>query len=138
MAEQPWPMSRRSHRLVFAYTSCLCLGLALAFWGLAPPFVERILTGRPPRWEAVTVASVTVLVGLTFIGLQQLIRRRVRWALWTAFVTALLLTTVAVAAMLLASDQRPSLFSLVLAGATTVATWLALTEQGVTVPAERE
>ena len=117
-----------NHRLLFAQAACLCLGLSMLLWGLAPAIVERALTGRVPGWDSFAIGGGTVFIGLTFIGLHHLIRQRVRWALWAAFVAALALTTLVVGVLMAEAGQRPSLFLLVFAAGTTVTTWLAIGE----------
>ena len=118
---------RSDQRLLYAHLSCLCLGLALLLWGLAPAIVDRVLTGRSPSFQTLALDSLTILVGLTFIGLHRLIRGGVRWALWTAFIAALVFTTAAVGASVYPGGFRPSLFPLIFAAGTTLTTWLAIT-----------
>ena len=125
MAKQSGVTEHPTPYLTLAHTLCLCLGLALLLWGLAPVLVDRILLGRAPQLQSLLLSSVTFLVGLSFIGLHHLIRRDVRWALWAAFGGALLLTTAAIAVAILAS-RPPSIFCLILAGGTTITSWMTL------------
>jgi 4-amino-4-deoxy-L-arabinose transferase-like glycosyltransferase len=129
MAGHPPHGARLSQRLVLAYTSCLCLGLALLLWSLARVIVERMLTGASPNRPTIALAGLTLLFGLTFVGLYRLIRRDVRWALWAAFVLALVLALAGIAAIVLAATFKPSIFPLFLAGGAAAAAGLALTEQ---------
>ena len=121
--------ARSSQRLVFAHASCLCLGLALIMWSVAPALIERVLTGHAPHAQTLAIGSASLLVGLTFLGLHVLIRRAVRWALWAAFGTALAIATAGVTAAMASGSSTPSLFSLILACATVVTTWRALHER---------
>lgn len=128
MAGRRMTGERASQCLVAAHACCLCLGLALLIWSLAPAVVERVLTGRAPHWTTLAFSSLTFVVGLLFVGFHFFIRGGVRWAMWAAFSLALLLVTAGVAATVTASASTPALFSLVLATGTVVATWLALRE----------
>ena len=125
MAKQAEVNEHPAPYLTLAHTLCLCLGLGLLLWGLAPALVDRVLLGRQPQLQSLLLSSVTFLVGLSFIGLHRLIKRDVRWALWTAFGGALLLTTAAITVAILAPRQ-PSIFCLILAGGTTITSWMAL------------
>lgn len=116
-------------RRLLAEAACACLGVALLIWGLAPAIVERIVARHPPTWQSFALGSAALLVGLTFIGLHRLVRRQVRWALWAAFGTSLVLVTGTVVLTLLMTDRRPSLFLLIFSTGTTIATWLALREE---------
>lgn len=129
MADRTRQAEPPSQRLTFAHTSCLCLGLALVLWGLAPAAIERVVTGRAPDCRYFVAGGTTLLAGLVFIGLHRLIRREVGWALWIAFVVASLLTVGASAISLAYSPRGMSVFPLIFAGWTTLTTWLALAER---------
>ncbi len=117
-----------SQRINLSQASCLCLGIALVMWGLAPVILDRVVTRDAPRGQALVVSSFTVLIGFVFIGLQLLIRRRIRWAMWTAFAGSLMLCTLATVLAMAPLAVRPGLFAIVLPGATTVTSWMALNE----------
>ncbi|QOJ15071.1 MAG: hypothetical protein HRU75_10630 [Planctomycetia bacterium] len=112
--------------IVYAHASCLCLGLALIFWGLAPAIIERIVTSRSPDWLVMTAGAASIITGALFVGLHGFIRRGARWAVWTGFVTALVLLGGWFVASMTAPDRFLSVVVPVLAGGTTVATWIAL------------
>lgn len=116
---------RPEHAQLFAQVSCLCLGLALAAWGLAPAVMERILTGHAPSLEAIAVRSMTLLTGVAFIGLHVLIRHDVAWALWSACALSSLMLLATLLAVLLGESGAVSIFPLFLASCTAFSTWLA-------------
>mgnify|MGYP000493729813 CR=1 FL=1 len=129
MAQRTRPRDSTSQRLTFAHTACLCLGLALILWGLAPAAIERIVTGRAPDIHYLLAGSTTMTVGAAFIGLHWLIRRNVRWALWLAFLAASALTAGACAISFIYSPRGVSVFPLIFAGWTMLTSWLALAQQ---------
>ncbi|MFH1747599.1 MAG: hypothetical protein ABIG44_11205 [Planctomycetota bacterium] len=116
-----------TERLVIANITCICLGLALLIWGLAPALIERILTGRAPHAQSLLLGSTTIILGAIFISLYWPIRQGRRWALWAAFWLALMIVTVATISGIIWHSQGTTLFSLVLAGVTAITTWIALT-----------
>jgi lysylphosphatidylglycerol synthetase-like protein (DUF2156 family) len=128
MLPEPHDGTCASPRRKFAQAACLCFGIALVIWGFAPAIVERLVTGSVPSWRPLALGAGSVLVGLTFIGLQCLISRGLRWALWVAFLLALALATAGVALTLCPGTPRASIFSLILAASVTVGSWLALAE----------
>ena len=34
-----------AHNILFAHMACLCLGVGMLLWGIAPALVERLVTG---------------------------------------------------------------------------------------------
>ncbi|MBK8914855.1 MAG: hypothetical protein IPM64_09710 [Phycisphaerales bacterium] len=112
--------------IVYAHASCLCLGLALIFSGLAPAIIERIVTNHSPDWLMITAGAASIVTGALFVGLHSFIRRGARWAVWAGFLTALALLGGWFVASMTAPDRFLSVVVPVLAGGTTVATWIAL------------
>jgi hypothetical protein len=129
MAGRQMTAEQASQRLVAAHALCLCLGLALLIWSLAPAVVERVLTGHAPHWTTLAFSSLTFVVGLLFVTFHFFIRGGTRWAMWAAFGLALLLASAGIMATMMTSASTPALFSLVLATGTVIATWLALQEK---------
>lgn len=106
--------------------SCLALGVGLLAWGVTPLIVERLTSYDPPLLETLLINSVTLLLGVTFIGLFVLIGRGVNWALWACVClsTVLIASTLAVS---LAGRSGPlPLFPLVLASCASLTGWLAI------------
>lgn len=115
-----------NQRRLFAQTSCLCMGIALVVWSLAPVVVNRLVSGDPPRGLELLSAGIALAVGCMFIGFQRLIRRGVRWGAWSAFALSLAIATAATIVNLSPVGSRAALFSLILAGITVFTTWLTL------------
>lgn len=114
------------HGIVLAHSCCLCLGLGLMFWGLAPAVIERIISGEPPDLLMLGMGSASLLLGITFIGLHLLIRKGARWALWAAYLVSLGLVAMAFAITVFSATRMGSLFLLLLSSWTAFAAWLAL------------
>lgn len=115
------------HSVLFGQTSCLCFGIGLIIWGLAPAVIERIVTGSTPPLHMLTVNSVVFGLGALFIGATVLIRRRVRWAAWIAFAIAVMLAGASAAFVFSGgSSHVVSSFLLLLSAETGFATWLAI------------
>jgi Mn2+/Fe2+ NRAMP family transporter len=114
------------HSLLLAQTACLCLGTGIVLWGLAPAIVQRLLTGQPPSLATLLPAALALPLGGAFIGMCVLVRRRVRWATWTAFLLSALLAAIGLALTTLAGVRLTSSFVILLSAGTCLATWLAL------------
>ncbi|MGE0479457.1 MAG: hypothetical protein AB7Q17_03190 [Phycisphaerae bacterium] len=112
--------------VLYAHVSVLTLGISLLLWGVAPAFVERIVTQEPPNAMTLSVGGGSLVLGFAFVALHVFIRRRARVALWTAFLLSLVIVTAWLAAALLDYGTFLSVFVPVLAGITTFSTWLAL------------
>jgi hypothetical protein len=81
---------------------CVLLGGSMLGWGTAALLMEQIFDPSGPTPADLLAYTVLFLLGSTYLGLGILTRRRVCWALWTAYVlsTVLFLTTVAFALVL--------------------------------------
>lgn len=117
---------RTRSAIVYAHSSCLCLGLALIALGLAPAVIERIVTHQAPDMIVFLAGAASICVGSLFVALHTFIRRGARWAAWAGFLTAMLLLLGWFAASRMMTQQMLLLVVPVLAGATTIATWIAL------------
>lgn len=115
-----------SATILYAHVSVLTLGISLLLWGVAPAFVERIVTHEPPNAMMLSVGGGSLVLGFLFIALHVFVRRRARVALWTSFLLSLTIVTAWLAAALLDYGTFLSVFVPVLAGITTFSTWLAL------------
>lgn len=114
------------HSVLFGQASCLCFGIGLIIWGLAPAIVERIVTGQTPPLHMLVANSASFTLGAIFIGAMMLIRRRIQWAAWVAFAIAVMLAGVGAAFALNSGTQITSTFLLLLSAETSFATWLAI------------
>lgn len=104
--------------LCSARVACLSFGVALLAWALAPAIVQRVASGYAPRLETLAVGSITLLLGLGFIGLCVPVGRGRGWALWTALLIALGLLAAGAGYAVLGGEGPPSPFVLLLAGCT--------------------
>jgi len=114
------------HNILFAHASCLCLGIGMLLWGLAPALVERLITDRAPSLHAFLLNSLVFVLGLAFIGMHVLVRRRIRWAVWAAFLVSATLAAAGLALTTASGFQLSSSFLLLLSMCTCFATWLAI------------
>lgn len=127
MAPRPTPaLWKPEDSLVFAQASTLLMGLGLAIWSLAPAIVERIVTGQPPTASTLLMQRAVLLLGAAFLGLCVLIRKRIRWAVWTAFGLSALLVAIGVVLTLLSNFRPAGSFILLFSGFTCFACWLAI------------
>ncbi len=117
---------RLREALRWAQLSALVLGVGLLAWGLAPLIIQRIHTSRAPAMHEWASSGFTLLLGLLFIGLWRLIRNNVGWALWTAAVVSVALLLCAFALTRTDHSSLPALAPIVLATATALTNWLAL------------
>jgi hypothetical protein len=119
---------RLREALWLACISCWALGAGLLVSGLAP-FILAGGAGRSaPHWATLVTCGAMLLTGGAYIGLGQLIRRRVAWALRIALCLSVLLLA-GVLGMLLLNGQRIPLFPTLLGLCTTVTCWLAIAAQ---------
>jgi hypothetical protein len=124
--------ARLRDALRLAWLSCLGLGLGLLVWGFTPAVVLRLVSRDPPPWEALATSSLTVLVGITFVGLGELIRRGVSWALRATLCVSVFLLFGALGVLLIGWSREVPLFPTILAIGTTLTSWLAIaTEDAV-------
>ena len=69
-----------AHNILFAHMACLCLGVGMLLWGIAPALVERLVTGRVPHADRLLPDSLVLMLGVAFVGMHVLVRRGVLWA----------------------------------------------------------
>lgn len=127
MSRTNQPARRQENSLMFAQTSCLCLGLGLALWGIAPLIAAKLLTGKLPETALLALNALVLLSGVVFIGLPVLIGQRRRWAAWAGFTFAAILTTGGFIVIgFSGGGGLYSGFMLLLTGWTSFACWLAI------------
>lgn len=112
--------------LRFAHMACLALGCAMILWALASVVVARAATGEGLTLSQITANSIVLLTGAMFGGFHLLIRRRVRWALVAALVSAGALFVIALGVSLVLQTHMGNSYLIVLSFVTTVSCWLAL------------
>lgn len=98
-----------------AQFACLAFGVSLLVWGLTPAALQRVVGRDPAVYQTFAANSVTVLLGLTFVGLYLLMRRGRTWALWATVLTSLGLLTGGLCVSLLAGGATVSMCGLLLA-----------------------
>ena len=116
----------RNPRLLLAQLTCLLLGVGLLLWGMAPALVECIVSGKPQNWADLLANTTVLALGAAFVGLHVLMRRRVRWAAWVAFLLSASVVSVELALATADGMQLSNSFLLLLSGSTSFATWLAI------------
>jgi len=109
-----------------AHISCLCLGLALVVWGLAPTVVQRLATHCPLPLSALALQSMVFALGGSFIAAHVLIRRGVLWGVWLGYLLSVLLCGAGIALALTHARGTSAFSVLLLSGCTACFTWLAL------------
>ena len=127
MAANADPRKRVREAFQLAQGATLCMGLGLLVWGVAPAAVQRIASRTAVDFQTLGVCSVTLLLGMTFVGLFVLIRGRIEWAMRAALWTGVFLLAGSVLMSLLGGGGTLSLFPALLAGATVFTNWLAIT-----------
>ena len=127
-ADQSVPRRFRDS-LFLASVSCWALGAGLLAWGLAPVVLARLFTRSTVHWDTLASSAITLLVGGVYVGLGQLIRRRINWALRLGLCLSVLLLAVILGMLLLNGARAIPLFPTALALCTTMTCWLALTTQ---------
>lgn len=113
-------------RILFARASCLCFGIALLLWSLAPIVVARIVSGESPDSTALLFNGVTLLIAGAFIGFYSLIREKMLWAIWSAFVLACIFLGAGLAVSFSRGFIASGVFILFLSTLTMISTWLAI------------
>lgn len=113
-------------RILFARASCLCFGISLLLWSLAPIVVTRVVSGETPDAFSLLLKGVTLLIAGAFIGFYSLIRDKMLWAIWAAFVLACIFLGAGLAASVANGFVASSSFVLFLSALTMVSTWLAI------------
>lgn len=109
-----------------AQVTCLFFGVALLVWGLTPAVIQRIISGQAPAPEVLASASLTLLLGGTYLALGTLIARGLGWALWTSLILSVVLMIATVAFAALVEGGRFSAFALLLPAAAGSTSFLAL------------
>jgi hypothetical protein len=112
--------------LALSQLSALAFGAGLLVWGLAPLLIVRVVTHAPPPTEEYAVRSLTLLVGMLFIGLVVLVHKQIRWALLAMAALSFLLVLSGVAWALFGQRSTLAIFPLLLATATTVTSMSAM------------
>ncbi len=107
----------------------LIFGFALLLWGIAPPIIERAFSHEPPPYTIAVSHLQALMIGITVVALGWLTRMGRRWAVWTLHILSVAIVTLGVATAISGRGSTLPLFPLVLAGATTVATWFAILPQ---------
>jgi type IV secretory pathway TrbD component len=132
MPSEGTPPTKLREALRLACISCLALGLGLLVWGLTPAVILRLVSRDPPPWEALAMGSLTLLIGVTFVGLGTLIQRGIRWAVRAALCGSIFLLCGTLGILLMGGTHEVPLFPTLLVGATTLTSWLAIaTEDAV-------
>lgn len=114
------------HSLLLGQISCLCLGVGLIIWGLAPAVIERVVTGHTPSLDLLATNSLLLALGAVYVLMQVFIRRRRNWAAWFAFTLSVLLAGGGVAIIVATGMRFASTFLLMISAITALATWLAI------------
>lgn len=113
-------------RLLFARASCLCFGIGLLLWSLAPLIAVRLIRGETPPIDQLFLNSVTLLIGGLFIGFYGMIREGSLWPIWSAFVVACIFLGSGLTISIMNGFVASSSFVLFLSAMTTLATWMAI------------
>lgn len=111
--------------VLWAQVSNLVFGISLLVWGVGPALMQRVIGSQSPTATHLLVECISLITGSVFVALYLLVRRRVRWAVWAAFVLALLMTVVGFTGAVVTA-QSASLFIPVLAAVAAFANWLGI------------
>lgn len=126
MAADNTAPQKPSQRILFAQTCCLCFGLGLLLWGVAPALVARLISGQPPEAAALAMNGLMFVIAFIYITFHTLLRQRILWAAWSAFIISCLFMGSAAAVFAVTGFMMASTFILLLSGVTSFATWLAI------------
>ncbi|GEM_PF-7060107 len=125
--------TRRDHTsyaaLALAQLSCLAFGLGLMAWAITPLLIQRLVGRQPPQARTLAMSAIALLLGLAYLGLGLLIRRKVRWAIQACVGVSLSLLVIIAAPFLLGKVRELPAFSTLLAASTMLTGWLALGTQ---------
>lgn len=113
-------------RLLFARASCLCFGIGLLLWSLAPLIVARLIRSESPQMNDLLFNGATLLLAGMFIGFYSLIREGPLWPVWSAFVLASIFLGAGLTISVINGFIASSSFVLFLSAMTTLATWMAI------------
>lgn len=119
-------LKKSADKLFLAHAACLLMGVGLVLWSFIPALIKRMLTGYAPTTESLLSAISSGVLGFAFIGLHILVRRAVRWALWTVFAISTVLFVAGLALMTTADTNSISSCLLLLAGCAAFASWLTI------------
>jgi hypothetical protein len=120
---------RLREALWLACLSCWVLGAGLLIWGLTPVVLAGVSSRAVPPWGTLATSGVMLLVGGAYVGLGQLIRRGVGWALRIALCLSVLVLVGVLSTLLLSGGREIPLFPTLLALCATVTCWLAIATQ---------
>lgn len=112
--------------LFYAEISALCLGIGLLLWGLAPAIVIRLVTGQAMNPFEMPINLLTLLLGVTYVGLSLLMHQQRRWAYWSAFFTSATIGAAGVSLLAVGASVGASSFLLMLSAVSCFANWVAL------------
>lgn len=112
--------------ILLTHTACLCLGIGMILWGLAPTLVNWIVSGRVPDLSTFPIKDPLLALGCAFLGLSLLVRRRIRSSLWVTFLLSALLTAGGLALITVNGIRLSSTFLPLVSGGTCFAGWLAI------------
>lgn len=127
MLEDPKPVFwSPKHSISFAHGSCLCMGIGLVLWGLAPLLIERLVTGKAPHASLLATNGVIFAMGAAFVTFHAYIRAERIWAAWASFALSSLIGGASVAIVISTAGQSASLLMLLLPAQTAIASWLAI------------
>ena len=112
--------------IVMAHVTCLFLGVGMLFWGIAPAVIQRLLTGQSPSVRLLLMNGTIFVLGVAFIGMHVLVRRRVVWAIWSAFTASAFLSAAGFAMVTISKVHVGSSFLLLLAACCCFTSWLAI------------
>lgn len=108
---------------------CMLLGASMLGWGAASLLMERIFTRSGPTLPDLMAYLVLFLLGAAYLGLGVLTRRRICWALWTAYVLSTVLFLATVAFALVLQTHHGNTYLILLSFATACASGLTLRTQ---------
>jgi len=122
------PAERRPRpaTIALAATGCLCLGVGLLVWGLAPCLIQKLGSGRLPGLETIRLDALVFALGVAFVGLHTLVGQQVRWAVWTALLLSAVLSASGLAFTTLGGLRMTGLLLVLLSAWACVGTWLTL------------
>lgn len=115
-----------AERLLFARASCLCFGIGLLFWSLAPLIVTRMLRSDAPPVTDLLLNGATLLLAGLFISFYGLVREGSLWPIWSAFVASSIFLGAGLTISVMNGFAASSSFVLFLSAMTTLATWMAI------------
>ncbi len=122
--------STNDNILFYSQVASLCLGIGLLLWGLAPAIVLRAVTGDGVNPFEMPVNFLTLLIGLTYIGLALLMQQRRRWAFCAAFLVSATIGAGALSTMVAGAGSGSVSFLVLLSVVTCFSNWIAMASMG--------